>query len=111
MQPDSLAAAADQIDHMLGKTENGIAARMAEYGASMALYGPDENAYFIPKNIEGLGPDLYNSRRALGMWPNTLPSQLQMNSLLPVYDLVQCNGRKSDWTDGCTRSAIPGKTC
>ena len=48
VQASSLEAAADQIDHMLGKTETGIAARMAEYGASMALYGPDENAYFIP---------------------------------------------------------------
>lgn len=59
VQPDSLAAAADQIDHMLGKTENGIAARMAEYGASMALYGPDENAYFIPEHRSAWDPDMY----------------------------------------------------
>ena len=59
VQPDSLAAAAYQIDHMLGKTENGIAARMAEYGASMALYGPDENAYFIPEHRSAWDPDMY----------------------------------------------------
>ena len=58
VQASSLEAAADQIDHMLGKTETGIAARMAEYGASMALYGPDENAYFIPEHRNAWDPDM-----------------------------------------------------
>lgn len=59
VQASSLAAAADQIDHMLGKTDTGIAAQMAEDGASMALYGPDENAYFIPEHRNAWDPDMY----------------------------------------------------
>ena len=101
VQPDSLAAAADQIDHMLGKTENGIAARMAEYGASMALYGPDENAYFIPEHRSAWDPDLYNSRRALGMWPNTYAisnADEFFATMCTIWFSVM--EESPDWTDG-----------
>ena len=59
VQYDSLIEAAEQIDLMLGKTETGIAAQMADYGASMALYGPDENAYFIPEHRNAWDPNMY----------------------------------------------------
>lgn len=66
----SLEKAAEQIDVMLGKTENGIAANMAKYHCSLAVYSPHQNVYLIPEHrywfnkemydVEGYGGSLYN---------------------------------------------------
>ena len=47
----SLEAAAAQVDVELGKTETGIAANMAKYGCSLAVYSPHENVYLIPEHL------------------------------------------------------------
>ena len=102
VQPDSLAAAADQINHMLGKTENGIAARMAEYGASMALYGPDENAYFIPEHRSAWDPDLYEQpQSSWHVWPNTYAisnADEFFATMCTIWFSVM--EESPDWTDG-----------
>ena len=46
----SLEKAAEQIDVMLGKTENGIASNMAKYHCSLAVYSPHQNVYLIPEH-------------------------------------------------------------
>lgn len=55
----SLELAADMIDVMLSKTDTGIPAALKKNGAKMALYGPHENAYFIPEHRNAWNPEMY----------------------------------------------------
>lgn len=56
---DSLKAAGDMIDIMLAKTDTGIPAELVKNKAKMALYGPHENAYFIPEHRYAWNPEMY----------------------------------------------------
>ena len=86
VQQSSLVEAASQIDHMLGKTENGIAERMAEYGASLALYGPHENAYFIPEHRNAWDPDMYEVEGYGGSQYNDGVSSIAEKNVIRVLD-------------------------
>ncbi len=55
----SLKAAGDMIDIMLAKTDTGITAELVKNNAKMALYGPHENAYFIPEHRNAWNPGMY----------------------------------------------------
>jgi len=71
VDPDTLAAAAAQVDVELSRIETGIAANMAKYNCSLAIYSPRQNAYFIPEHrgafrsdmydVEGYGGNIYNN--------------------------------------------------
>lgn len=86
VQYSSLLEAKKQIDTMLGKTETGIAARLAEYGASMALYGPHENAYFVPEHRYAWDPDMYEVEGYGGNQWNDGVSSIAEKNVIRVLD-------------------------
>ncbi|MCK9794283.1 RICIN domain-containing protein [Isoptericola sp. 4D.3] len=56
----TLDLAASQVDVQLGKADNGIAARMADFGCSLAVYAARENAYLVPEHRGGYDPEMYD---------------------------------------------------
>lgn len=60
VDPATLDLAAAQVDVQLGKADNGIAARMADFGCSLAVYAARENAYLVPEHRGGYDPEMYD---------------------------------------------------
>lgn len=60
VDPATLDLAAAQVDVQLGKDDNGIAARMADFGCSLAVYAARENAYLVPEHRGGYDPEMYD---------------------------------------------------
>ncbi|MEL7977851.1 hypothetical protein AAG589_18435 [Isoptericola sp. F-RaC21] len=60
VDPATLDLAAAQVDVQLGKADNGIAARMADFGCSLAVYAARENAYLVPEHRAGYDPEMYD---------------------------------------------------
>ncbi|HWV77699.1 MAG TPA: hypothetical protein VN027_10375 [Isoptericola sp.] len=60
VDPATLDLAAAQVDVQLGKSDNGIAARMADFGCSLAVYASRENAYLVPEHRGGYDPEMYD---------------------------------------------------
>ena len=94
VQYSSLLEAKKQIDTMLGKTETGIAARLAEYGASMALYGPHENAYFVPEHRYAWDPNMYEVEGYGGNQWNDGVSSIAEKNVIRVLDGAEANQTK-----------------
>lgn len=57
---DSLVMAARQVDIELGKAGTGIAETMRDFGCSLAVYSPHQNAYFLPEHRYGFRLDMYD---------------------------------------------------
>jgi hypothetical protein len=60
VDPATLDLAAAQVDVQLGRDDNGIAATMADYGCSLAVYAARENAYLVPEHRGGYDPEMYD---------------------------------------------------
>jgi hypothetical protein len=60
VDPATLDLAAAQVDVQLGKGDNGIADRMADFGCSLAVYAARENAYLVPEHRGGYDPEMYD---------------------------------------------------
>lgn len=79
---DSLKAAAEMIDVMLTKTDTGIPERLVENEAKMALYGPHENAYFIPEHRYGWDPNMYYVEGYGGSFYNNAVSSIAERNVI-----------------------------
>ncbi|WP_437583230.1 hypothetical protein ACSAGD_13205 [Paramicrobacterium sp. CJ85] len=86
VDPATLENAATQVDVELGKSDNGIAARMAEYGCSLAVYASLENAYLIPEHRGGYDPEMYDVEGYGGSTYNNCVSSISERNVLRTRD-------------------------
>lgn len=82
VHPDTLKAAAAQVDAELAKTETGIAANMAEHGCSLAIYSPQQNAYFIPEHRYNFRNSMYDVEGYGGNFSNNCVSSIAERNVL-----------------------------
>lgn len=78
----ALQLAAEQVDVQLARVENGIAAQMAEYGCSLAVYGARENAYVVPEHRRGYDPASYDVEGFGGSTHNDCVSSVSERNVL-----------------------------
>lgn len=83
---DVLEAAAAQVDVQLGKTDTGIAAQMAEFGCSLAVYGVYENAYLVPEHRGAYDPAMYDVEGYGGSTHNNCVSSISARNVLRTVD-------------------------
>lgn len=82
VQLSSLQLAANMIDVMLAKTDTGIPAKLKENGAKMALYGPHENAYFVPEHRSAWNPSMYYVEGYGGSFYNNCVSSIAERNVI-----------------------------
>lgn len=82
VNPQTLTKAAAQVDVELGKTESGIAAQMASYDCSLAVYASRENAYLIPEHRGGYDPEMYDVEGYGGSTYNSCVSSISERNVL-----------------------------
>ncbi|WP_105565653.1 hypothetical protein [Microbacterium halophytorum] len=86
VEPHVLEMAAEQVDVELGRPETGIAARMAEYGCSLAVYGAYENAYMVPEHRGGYDPEMYDVEGYGGSTHNDCVSSISSRNVERTVD-------------------------
>ena len=82
VDPATLTAAAAQVDIELSRTETGIAANMAKYNCSLAIYSPQQNAYFIPEHRGGFRTSMYDVEGYGGSIHNNCVSSIAERNVL-----------------------------
>lgn len=82
VDPATLSAAAAQVDTELSKTETGIAATMVKYNCSLAIYSPQQNAYFIPEHRGGFRTSMYDVEGYGGSIHNNCVSSIAERNVL-----------------------------
>lgn len=87
----TLEAAAAQIDVMLSRATD-IARKMVELGASLAVYGAHENAYFIPEHRYGWDPAMYYVEGYGGSPHNGGVSSIAEKNVLRIRDSKEPGG-------------------
>ncbi len=93
VKESSLEIAASQIDHMLSAPgAKGIVDELVENGAALALYGPDENAYFIPEHRNAWDPEMYYVEGYGGsMYNDCVSSIAEKNVIRVLEDPIEAN--------------------
>ncbi|MFE6968198.1 RICIN domain-containing protein [Isoptericola sp. NPDC057653] len=86
VDPATLDLAAAQVDVQLGKTDNGIADRMADFGCSLAVYAARENAYLVPEHRGGYDPEMYDVEGYGGSEWNGCVSSISERNVLRTRD-------------------------
>ncbi|SKC62382.1 OmpL47-type beta-barrel domain-containing protein [Krasilnikoviella flava] len=86
VDPATLDLAAAQVDVQLGRADNGIAARMADFGCSLAVYAARENAYLVPEHRGGYDPEMYDVEGYGGSEWNGCVSSISERNVLRTRD-------------------------
>ncbi len=87
---ESLVLAAEQVDIQLSKAGTGIAETMRDFGCSLAVYSPHQNAYLIPEHRHRFSPDMYDVEGYGGtVWNGGVSSIAERN-------ILRTRGEQSD---------------
>lgn len=86
VDPATMDLAAAQVDIELGKSDNGIAETMADYGCSLAVYASRENAYLVPEHRDGYDPQMYDVEGYGGSTGNNCVSSISERNVLRTRD-------------------------
>lgn len=79
---EAISIGASQVDVQLGGPDDRIAARMAERGCTLAVFGADEIAQLIPEHRRGFDPDTYEVEGYGGtVWNDCVSSVSERNLL------------------------------
>ncbi|WP_163200259.1 MULTISPECIES: anthrax toxin lethal factor-related metalloendopeptidase [Bifidobacterium] len=82
----AMEAAAAQVDIELGKSDNGIAAKMKENHASLAIYSPQENVYILPEHRGGFSKTMYAVEGYGGSMYNNAVSSIAERNILRIRE-------------------------